>query len=56
MNIIIAYQFKGSANIYAHDLPDYSSTIGCSIHWWSAVHMMSNIVAKWIIKLKQNAN
>lgn len=52
MNTIVAYQFRRSATLYAHDLPDYSLTEGCSIRWGAAVHMMWNIVAKWTIKVK----
>lgn len=52
MNTIVAYQFKNSGNLYAHELPDYSMTEGCCIRWGAAVHMMWNVVAKWKIKLK----
>ena len=50
--VIVAYQFNRSSNLYSDGFPDYKLAERCHIHWGSSVHMMWNVVAKWSIKLK----
>lgn len=52
MNTIIAYQFRGGIWLQSDTVCNYWWDKHCRIHFGASVHMMSNVVAKWIIKPK----
>lgn len=54
MSTIVAYQFRNGAGLYSGDISDFLWDRRCYIFFGASVHMMSNVVAKWTIKIKQN--